>query len=44
VHGHSHEAHGIVEAHLGKDEVSRVAIKDCVRADGAAAMTDYWVH
>jgi 23S rRNA pseudouridine1911/1915/1917 synthase len=44
VHGHPREAHGLIEAPLGKDEQSRVAIKDCVRADGAAARTEYWVQ
>jgi 23S rRNA pseudouridine1911/1915/1917 synthase len=28
---------------LGKDESSKVAIKDCVRVDGAAALTEFWV-
>jgi 23S rRNA pseudouridine1911/1915/1917 synthase len=44
VHGHVAEAHGFIDAPLGKDEHSRVAIKDCVRADGAAARTEYWVQ
>jgi len=44
VHGHPREAHGRIDAPLGKDEHSRVAIKDCVRADGAAASTEYWVQ
>jgi len=44
VHGHLPEAHGVIEAPLGKDEQSRVVIKDCVRADGAAARTEYWVQ
>jgi 23S rRNA pseudouridine1911/1915/1917 synthase len=44
VHGHVPEAHGVIEASLGKDGQSRVAIKDCVRADGAAARTEYWVQ
>ncbi len=43
VHGHLRQQHGIIEAPLGKDERSRVAIKDCVRADGAAATTHYEV-
>ena len=42
-HGHALESHGIIDAPLGKDEQSRVAIKDCVRADGASARTEYWV-
>jgi 23S rRNA pseudouridine1911/1915/1917 synthase len=44
VHGHLREAHGMIDAPLGKDERSRVAIKDGVRADGAAARTEYWVE
>jgi 23S rRNA pseudouridine1911/1915/1917 synthase len=44
VHGHVREASGIVEAPLGKDEQSRVAIKDCVRTDGALARTEFWVE
>jgi 23S rRNA pseudouridine1911/1915/1917 synthase len=44
VHGQVFEEHGIIEAPLGKDEQSRVAIKDCVRADGAGASTKYWVQ
>jgi len=44
VHGHVLEAAGVVEAPLGKDEQSRVAIKDCVRADGAPARTEFWVE
>ena len=43
VHGEVLDAHGIIDAPLGKDEQSRVAIKDCVRADGAPASTEYWV-
>ena len=42
-HGHVRESHGVIDAPLGKDEQSRVAIKDCVRADGASARTEYWV-
>ncbi|MEI2726044.1 MAG: RluA family pseudouridine synthase [Verrucomicrobiota bacterium] len=34
VHGHVRNEHGLIAAPLGKDEHSRVAIKDCVRADG----------
>jgi 23S rRNA pseudouridine1911/1915/1917 synthase len=44
VHGHPAQAHGVIDAPLGKDEQSRVAIKDCVRADGAPARTEYWVE
>jgi 23S rRNA pseudouridine1911/1915/1917 synthase len=44
VHGQVAEEHGLVEAPLGKDVHSRVAIKDCVRPDGVAARTEYWVR
>jgi 23S rRNA pseudouridine1911/1915/1917 synthase len=44
VHGHPREEHGLIEAPLGKDEQSRVAIKDCVRPDGSPASTEYWVQ
>lgn len=43
VHGHVEQEHGVIDAPLGKDESSRVAIKDCVRADGAEALTRYEV-
>jgi len=43
VHGHVREEQGRVEASLGKDEASRVAIKDCVRADGTPAQTEFQV-
>lgn len=39
VHGHPVGDEFTVDAPLGKDESSAVAIKDCVRADGAAAST-----
>jgi len=44
VHGHVREDHGLIDAPLGKDEYSVVAVKDCVRADGAAAETEYWIE
>ncbi len=44
VHGHVRADSGIIDAPLGKDESSRVAIKDCVRADGAASQTEFWVQ
>jgi 23S rRNA pseudouridine1911/1915/1917 synthase len=43
VHGHLKEEHGTIDAPTGKDEKSRVAIKDCVRPDGARARTHYEV-
>ena len=43
VHGHVGADSGLIEAPLGKDESSRVAIKDCVRADGAASQTEFEV-
>ena len=41
VHGHVREMHGLIDASLGRDEQSQVAIKDCVRADGLAAQTEF---
>jgi len=43
VHGHVLNDHGLIDAPLGKDERSRVAIKDCVRADGFSSQTEYTV-
>ena len=40
VHGHWREASLTIDAPLGKDEASAVAIKNTVRADGAAARTE----
>ena len=44
VHGHVAADRGTIEAPLGKDETSVVAIKDCVRADGNAAQTEFFVE
>jgi 23S rRNA pseudouridine1911/1915/1917 synthase len=44
VHGHITEPHGIIDAPLGRDEASEVAIKDCVRPDGASARTEFIVE
>jgi 23S rRNA pseudouridine1911/1915/1917 synthase len=44
VHGHVAAEHGIIDAPLGKDEKSIVAIKDCVRPDGASAQTEFFVE
>ena len=44
VHGHPVAERGVIEAPLGKDVRSAVAIKDCVRADGAVATTHYQVE
>ncbi|HEX7652345.1 MAG TPA: RluA family pseudouridine synthase [Verrucomicrobiae bacterium] len=43
VHGWVSADTGIITAPLGKDTASIVAIKDCVRPDGAAAETNYTV-
>jgi 23S rRNA pseudouridine1911/1915/1917 synthase len=43
VHGHVEPACGVIEAPLGPDAASAVRVKDCVRADGAAARTDFEV-
>jgi 23S rRNA pseudouridine1911/1915/1917 synthase len=44
VHGRVRDGHGLIDAPLGRDERSRVAIKDCVRPDGAPSQTEYWVE
>ncbi len=44
VHGHVREQHGIIDAPLGKDEHSRVVVKDCVRPDGASAQTEFFAQ
>jgi 23S rRNA pseudouridine1911/1915/1917 synthase len=44
VHGHVREEHGLIDAPLGKDERSHVAVKDCVRPDGAPSQTEFFVE
>jgi 23S rRNA pseudouridine1911/1915/1917 synthase len=44
VHGHVPDDHGLIDAPLGKDERSKVAVKDCVRPDGVPAQTEFWVE
>lgn len=44
VHGHVAVEQGIIDAPLGKDEASKVAIKDCVRADGLPSQTEFFVQ
>ena len=44
VHGHVAKEQGIIDAPLGKDETSRVAIKDCVRAGGQPSLTEFTVE
>jgi 23S rRNA pseudouridine1911/1915/1917 synthase len=44
VHGWVDQATGTITTGLGKDETSVVAIKDCVRADGLEARTDFIVE
>lgn len=44
VHGHVREDHGVIDAPLGKDDESKVAIKDCVRPDGSPARTEFVVQ
>jgi 23S rRNA pseudouridine1911/1915/1917 synthase len=39
VHGHLQHQQVVIDTPLGRDERSQVAIKDCVREDGAAART-----
>jgi 23S rRNA pseudouridine1911/1915/1917 synthase len=43
VHGTVAVDSGLVDQPLGKDESSEVAIKDCVRPDGASAQTEFQV-
>lgn len=43
VHGMPPSNEGVVDAPLGNDERSPVAIKDCVRSDGSEARTEYRV-
>jgi 23S rRNA pseudouridine1911/1915/1917 synthase len=42
VHGHVGAEQGTIDAPLGKDEASRVAIKDCVRSDGLPSQTVFF--
>jgi 23S rRNA pseudouridine1911/1915/1917 synthase len=44
IHGHVTKDNGVIDAPLGKDEKSRVAIKDCVRADGLPSQTEFFVE
>jgi 23S rRNA pseudouridine1911/1915/1917 synthase len=44
VHGHVRTEQGVIEAPLGRDLESHVAIKDCVVAEGVAARTDFAVE
>ena len=44
VRGHVEPEGGLIEAPLGKDAQSKVAIKDCVRPDGAPAQTRFQVQ
>jgi 23S rRNA pseudouridine1911/1915/1917 synthase len=44
VRGHLAAEQGMIDAPLGKDQKSKVAIKDCVRADGTPAVTEYFLE
>src|SRR5450432_4246008 len=44
VHGHVSQKSGTIDAPLGRDGHSIVAVKDCVREDGAAAQTEFFVE
>ncbi|MEO8425734.1 MAG: RluA family pseudouridine synthase [Verrucomicrobiota bacterium] len=44
VHGRVAADSGMIDAPLGKDTSSRIAIKDCVRSDGAPAQTGFRVE
>jgi 23S rRNA pseudouridine1911/1915/1917 synthase len=41
VHGEVREKNGLIDAPLGKDAQSKIAVKDCVRDDGAPAQTEF---
>jgi len=43
VHGHVAVEQGTIDAPLGRDEGSIVAVKDCVRPDGAPSQTEFFV-
>ncbi len=43
VHGHVREDRGLIDAPLGVDEQSEVAIKSCVRPDGQSSQTEFEV-
>ena len=44
VHGHVRFDQGLIDVPLGRDENSVVAIKDCVRPDGAPSQTEFRVQ
>jgi 23S rRNA pseudouridine1911/1915/1917 synthase len=44
VHGHVAAEQGMIDVPLAKDERSIVAVKDCVRVDGANAQTEFFVE
>lgn len=44
VHGHVRPESGLIDAPLGRDETSRVAVKDCVRPDGQPSQTEFFVE
>jgi 23S rRNA pseudouridine1911/1915/1917 synthase len=44
VHGQVKVPQGVMDAPLGKDPLSRVAIKDCVLPQGAPARTLFWTE
>jgi 23S rRNA pseudouridine1911/1915/1917 synthase len=44
VHGHLKHDEGMIDAPLGRDTASRVAIKDCVCADGLPSQTEFFVE
>lgn len=44
VQGAVPDAHGMIDAPLGRDEKSRVAIKDCVRLDGLPSQTEFFLE
>ena len=44
VHGSVREERGLIDAPLGRDESSVVAVKDCVHPNGASSQTEFFVE
>ncbi|MEK7678238.1 MAG: RluA family pseudouridine synthase [Verrucomicrobiota bacterium] len=44
VHGHPGASHGLIDAPVGKDAASPVAIKDRVETNGSPSCTEFWVE
>ncbi len=44
VHGHVREENAMIDAPLGRDEISKVVVKDCIRPDGVPAQSEFFVE